>query len=428
MKTEIGYYTANSKIYSSKFDAVQAAKKTNTQIEWNFFNEVFSKTNWSSEPVLSLDELYRIRAQQIREQYDYVIVFCSGGADSNNVIRTFIKNNINVDEVMSLAPISGLNNWNFDRTILDESNTVSETKFALFPLLDEIRNTAPNIKITINDFFQDIIKYNDDEWTFKGCGNIVTVLSAHFTDVLKFPHIDKLVQQGKRVALVYGTDKPIIRISNSGDLYLVFSDAGMNYLNMPEERENPLIDRVLFYWTPDLPELLVKQAHVVAKAISLPEYRYIQEGLRPRPESQLASLADVIKMQEKKGLEPVNKDTIFKRFASVTLSTTYKISEYDIRHSCRREIIPFIYPSTYSSDLFQCRKINVDSGLFARDQQWIHKLHGKSRISEMIISGINTMYSSLPEEYLNSEGTGLHYYFKAYKFGNIRDFEKLAAR
>ncbi len=425
MKTEIGYYTVDGKIYTSKLDAVLAAKQTKSQIEWNFFDGVFSKVNWTEEPVLSLDELYRIRAQQIREKYDYVIVFCSGGADSNNVIRTFMKNNIKVDEVMALAPMSGLNNWNFDKSTLDESNTISETKYALFPLLDEIKNTAPDIKITVNDFFQDIIKYNNEEWTFKACGNIVTVLTSHFTDVLKYPHIDKLIQQGKKVALVYGTDKPIIRIDYFGDIVLAFSDSGVNYLNMPEERMNPFVDRVLFYWTPDLPELLVKQAHVVAKTICLPQFRYIQEYLKSRPLAQLTNtFADVIKMQEKKGLDPTSKTAILNRFMQQATSATYQVSEYEGRSRYEREIIPFIYPTTHSNDLFQCQKVNVDAGLFTRDQQWIHKLHGNSRISEMVMSGVKTLYSSLPEEYLNVDGTGFTYHFKYYRFGNILDFEK----
>ncbi len=425
MKTEIGYYKVNGKIYSSKLDAVLAAKASNSKVEWDFFDGVFSKVKWNEEPVLSLDELYRIRANQIREKYDYVIVFCSGGADSNNVIRTFMKNNIKVDEVIALAPMSGLKNWDFNQATLDEGNTISETKFALFPILEEIRNNAPDIRITINDFFEDILQYKDEEWTYKAAGNIVTVLTSHFTDVLKFAHIDKLVEQGKRIALVYGTDKPIIRIGYNGDMYLAFSDSGVNYLNMPEERCNPLVDRVLFYWTPDLPELLVKQAHVVAKAISLPEYNHVKEYLKARPSKDLTSnFADVIKARESKGLETSTKENIFKNFTPNSLSNSYRVLEFEGRSKYEREIIPFIYPTTYSKNLFQCQKVDVDAGMFTRDQQWIHKLHGGSRISEMVMSGIRSLYFSVPEEFLNVNGTGFTYSIKAYKFGNIKDFEK----
>ena len=183
MKNEIGYYTVEKKTYSNKLNAVLAAQQTNSEIKWNFFDEVFSKVNWFDEPMMSLDELYRIRAQQIRDAYDYVIVFCSGGSDSNNVIRTFINNNIHVDEVIGIAPVSGLKNWVYDPSNLSEDNTISETKFALFPILQEVSTMSPNTKVTLNDFFENIINHTDDHWTFDSCGNVVTVLTSQFTDI-----------------------------------------------------------------------------------------------------------------------------------------------------------------------------------------------------------------------------------------------------
>lgn len=422
MKTEIGYYTVNQKIFTNKFDAVMCAKQTGAEIEWNFFDEKLSKVQWHIEPTASLDELYRIRAQQIRDQYDYIIVFCSGGADSNNVIRTFVNNNIHVDEVMGLAPMSGLRNWNFDPNNLDESNTISETKFALIPLLNEIAAKNPNIKITLNDFFEDIVTYKDDDWTFKACGNIVTVLTSHFTDVLKFPHIDKLVQQGKRIGLVYGTDKPIIRIADSGNLYLVLADAGINYLNMPAEREHPNVDRVLFYWTADLPELMVKQAHVIAKCISLPEYSYIQEYLRPRARTLAeGNFTDIINKQLSNNQTPLTKNEILSRYMPAKHSTSYTL-EFSTKSAYQRSVVPFIYPSTYTKDIFQCQKVDSDAGFFTRDQLWVHVLHEQTKLSDMIKSGIKTLYNSIPEKYLNVNGTGFINHFKIYKFGNILDF------
>ena len=427
MKTEIGHYTVNGKIYPNKFDAVMAAKDTNSTIGWNFFDDVFSKVNWSIEPSQTLDELYRIRAQQIRDTYDYVIVFCSGGADSNNVIRTFLNNNIPVDEVIGLAPMSGLRNWDFNSQNLDESNTITETKFALLPLLNEISNINPKIKITVNDFFEDITKYKDEDWTYQSCGNIVTVLTSHFTDVLKFPHIDKLINQNKRIALVYGTDKPIIRIADSGNLYFVFADSGINYLNMISDRERALVDRVLFYWSPDLPEILVKQSHVVAKTIIMPQYKHIKEYLKTRPVTEsIGSFADLIKMQESKGDNPISKQDILKKFSPFNKENTMP-TEFTGKSIYQRTIIPFIYPSTYSKDLFQCQKVDADAGFFTKDQQWVHDLHKNTRVSEMVISGVNALYNSIPSRYLNMNGTGFINHIKYYQFGKITDFEKVYA-
>ena len=423
MKTEIGHYVVDGKIYTSKFEAVMASKSSGKEIHWSFFDDIFSKVNWLEEPQLSIDELYRIRAQQIREKYDYVIVFCSGGADSNNVIRTFLKNNIRVDEVMALAPMSGLKNFEFTKSNLDEGNTISETKFALFPILDEIKNADPNIKITVNDFFEDIIKYKDAEWTYNSAGNIVTVLTSHFTDVLKFPHIDKIIQQGKRIALVYGSDKPIIRIGATGGLFTVFSDSGINYLNMPTHREHSNVDRVLFYWSADLPEMLVKQAHIVGKVITLPQYEFMRKYFEQRSSYEShGTLVDYIRNQVKRNESPITKSDIFNKFAPNKITDTPPQLLYEGKSKYERAIVPFIYPTTYSKNLFQCQKVDADAGLFTRDQQWLHKLHGNSRISEMVMSGLNDLYSSIPENFLNLNGTGMVYHFKAYKFGEFKNY------
>lgn len=420
IKKDVGFYSVNGKEYSNKFDAVMEAQKTNAEVKWNFFDEVFEKVNWTVEPSLSLDQYYRIRAEQIRNEYDYVIVFCSGGADSTNVIKTFINNNIKVDEVIGLAPVSGLNNWEFDKTNVADLNTISETKFAMFPLFEEL--SKYDIKLTLYDFFEDIIKYKDEEWTFDSCGNIVTALTSHFTNVGKISHIAKLIESGKRIALVYGTDKPIVRISPAGDVIFGFADGGINYLNMPDSRSYPNVDRVLFYWTPNLPEMLVKQAHVVAKALHTPQFNEIlkNEVLVDQKHKFLstASYQDVLDSQQVEA----QKDNIFNRYTSVKNQYS-KISNYtSYRTVYQRSIVPIIYPSTYSKELFQCQKIEIFEGFFTRDQDWIHILHSGTRISEMLMSGTKMLYNSISPSYLNYKGTGFKAIVKIYKIGHTSQF------
>ena len=422
IKNDIGYYSVNNLQFNNKFDAVIAAQQANAVIKWNFFDEVFSTVNWLQEPELSLNELYRIRAQQIRDKYDYIIVFCSGGADSTNVIRTFLDNNIHVDEVMALAPMSGLNNWNFDKNNIGEHNTISETKFALFPLLSEIASRNPNIKITINDFFEEMKKYKDEQWTFDACGNVVTALTAHFTNVLKFNHIDKLIQQGKRVGLVYGADKPIVRINEHGDMLIVFTDSGVNYLNMPNERMHPNLDRVLFYWSAELPDMLVKQSHMIAKAIHLPGNGHLIDFLKARPSSVAAgTFQDYIDSQINSGIDPTTKNDILKEYlpGAGKLDSSTKFSNKSV---FQRTMTPFIYPTTYTKDLFQCQKVDSDAGFFTKDQNWVYELHKDTRISDMILSGVKFLYNSIPTKYLNFNGTGFINHYKVYKFGNVKDY------
>ena len=146
-----GYYVVNNKIYTDKIKAILDAQQTSADIAWNFFRDTFDKVQWTVEPTLSLQELYRIRAQQIRDKYDYVIVRVSGGADSTNIIWSFLNNGIHVDEVITDAPLSGLNNFDWNDKDTSASNTISEIKFVTFPLLEKIRKKW-NIKVGGNLF------------------------------------------------------------------------------------------------------------------------------------------------------------------------------------------------------------------------------------------------------------------------------------
>jgi hypothetical protein len=417
-KNDIGHYRVKDKIFSSKFEAVQEAQRTNADVDWYFYDDVFNKVNWTVEPELSLDDYYKIRAQQIREEYDYVIVFCSGGSDSNNVIRTFLNNNIHVDEVIGIAPMEGLRHWEFDKNNLSEDNTISEVKYAMFPLFNEIASKNPNIKITINDYFNDILEKNDEQWTYDACGNIVTVLTSHFTDVGRLDHINKLIQQGKRIGLVYGTDKPIIRIDANNNLYFVLADSGINYLNIPDSRKFPNVDTVLFYWTPRLPELLVKQAHVVAKALTLPENKPLIGMLKATPKAiATASFQDYLNWQEiNNDRDPITKADILNNFMPNNKFSN-RLLKFSNKSIYQRIIVPFIYPTTYSNGLFQCQKVDADAGFFTKDQAWVHVLHKGSIVSDMVLSGITQLYNSISPKYLNVNGTGFINYYKIYKFG-----------
>lgn len=420
LKNDIGFYTVGKRHFSSKLEAVLAAQISNEDVEWNFFDDVFEKVNWEQEPITSLDDFYKARAQQIREQYDYVIVFCSGGADSTNVIKSFVNNGIKVDEVIGIAPMSGIKNWDYDPNNVADLNIISETKFALLPLLDEL-TTKHHVKCTLYDFFEDMVNYSDEEWTFDSCGNIVTALTSHFTKVDAIPHINKLIQAGKKIALVYGTDKPIVKVSADGSIYFVLSDAGVNYLNMPDHRRYSNVDRVLFYWTPDLPEMLVKQAHVVARVVQQPGFEeiYKNDVLSPANSTNHISYQQVIDYKQARGMEYKSKEQLINHYIS-RKSTSENLSRYSsYRTIYQRAVVPYIYPSTYTKNLWQAQKIEITEGFFTRDQDWVHVLHHGSRVSQVLNAGTTMLYNSIQPRFLNYSGTGFRMLNKIYKIGTV---------
>jgi len=94
---DVSYYRVNNKVFSSKVLACIYATETNQEVEWVFYNNVFDKFDWTVEPSETLDELYDLRARELREKYDYIVISYSAGADSHNVLTSFLRQNLRVD-------------------------------------------------------------------------------------------------------------------------------------------------------------------------------------------------------------------------------------------------------------------------------------------------------------------------------------------
>ena len=90
VNTYLSYYKVNNNIFNSKLNAFLYADLIKSDIvEWIFLlSEYLNTYNWNIEPEETLDELYQIRAKELREKYDYIILMYSGGADSHNVLMS----------------------------------------------------------------------------------------------------------------------------------------------------------------------------------------------------------------------------------------------------------------------------------------------------------------------------------------------------
>jgi hypothetical protein len=62
-----GQYQVGNNVYIHKLEAVYQASKTNTPVTWNFYDSVYSKLNWQQRPAGTLADMYKERAQQLRE-------------------------------------------------------------------------------------------------------------------------------------------------------------------------------------------------------------------------------------------------------------------------------------------------------------------------------------------------------------------------
>ena len=92
-----GFYKSDGVKFYSKYEAMCLGTPSKTT--WHYNDQLFSSFDWKKPSMMPLSELYRRRAEQLRNDYDYLILMYSGGADSENILDTFVTNNIHLDEV-----------------------------------------------------------------------------------------------------------------------------------------------------------------------------------------------------------------------------------------------------------------------------------------------------------------------------------------
>ena len=154
---KLGYYIVGDKIFYNKHLALLESTRTKHFPHWNFNREVYQKINTTIEPQTSLREFYRLRAQQIRDKYDWIRLEFSGGSDSTTVLYSFINNGIHIDEVVYRFPAHGTQGLDPDPKNTKPENTLSEYEYAAKPVLQHLTTHFPQIKITVHDFSKNII-------------------------------------------------------------------------------------------------------------------------------------------------------------------------------------------------------------------------------------------------------------------------------
>ena len=267
--SHLGYYKVNNKFFNDKIEAILEANTNLADVEWNFHQEVYGQINWLVEPDLTLDDYYRMRAQQIREQFEYVVILCSGGGDSTNVAYSFLRNGIKVDEIIASAPLSGLSRWQHQNRDNSADNTMSETYYAQLPLVKDLAAEFPDVKITINDYFETMLNFKTDDWLFRS-GEWIHPSSGARYNLERLTHLRNMAEAGKKIAIVYGIDKPMLIFDREDNIRLAMADRTVNVQRPAFEKNYPNVQNVLFYFSPEMPLMQVKQAHALAKWLFQP--------------------------------------------------------------------------------------------------------------------------------------------------------------
>ena len=379
MIDDVGFYTVGNEKFYNKIHAMFRAQQLNTEPVWNFNDELFSKLDWTREPTESLSELYAIRAKQIREQYDYVLMFVSGGADSTNMVFAFLDNGLHIDEIVASAPISGLKDWDSDSVKdSDVKNTIEETFLTQIPFLQKLQTNYPKIKVTLHDYFEDMLNYKEDDWLLKGTDWMHPTMAGRY-NLDRYLHLKRIAESGKKIAIVQGIDKPqVIKLPNC--MAILFVDT--TYNNKYDSIKHPNTFPVFFYHSPDLPKLIIKQAHVAARFLLKPENAILAKAM------------------------PYNYDEV--KNIPEHIMEAYNGHNGGIYE---RGIVPVIYPSIKKWS-YQAGK--PDKMFLGNHDHWFYKHHQGTNIYKMMESDLKNLITSLDKRFLNYKPRGL-LGFKSYK-------------
>jgi len=282
MEKNRGYWRVDNEYYTNKVLAIIAAQHRNLEpedITFHYNEDSWNQLDWSVEPNESLQELYVQRAQQLRDKYETLILRFSGGADSYNILKTFVDNNIKLDVVT-------MNEYHAPGTTSSVNTTNVEKKLLAKPLLDQVISQGAKFEVITNDFSSTFSAVGDDPtWIFDIDAPRFTCIDISACRALTTPEFSKW--DSPTTGVILGIDKPKVWFKEGKICYFSMPD----HLHTMQTPVNKMVPEP-FYWTVDMPKIVVKQCHAVKN--------YWRNHL-----AELGDLVDVVEITGKPRLVPL---------------------------------------------------------------------------------------------------------------------------
>ena len=270
-----GHYLYNNKIYHKRedaFDDMLINKDYNNRIEFYYNDHVFQAIDWTVPVQVSLDELYKLRAKQLRDQYKYLVLLFSGGADSSQILNTFLKHNIFIDEIICLHTETLSNKLDYSN-LDEEMKYYLEYELASKPLLKKVAELSPNTKITAvdqTDFMVD--SYVNKKYTHLGLEKGETAQVSIFTErgnttifnLLHYP--ETYLKDSDNIGVIRGFEKPNLLV-NKTELKFYFTDITLHQTKSIRKYNMNKITFEDFYWSPNFPLIPIKQCQIIKELL-----------------------------------------------------------------------------------------------------------------------------------------------------------------
>lgn len=202
--------------------------------------------DWTQEPKESIKELCKQHAQLIRDSYDYVILYFSGGSDSTTILNAFLDNNIPIDEIITTT---------FDQVDIPCFDGIYAQNYLKMKGYTGIF-TNPRISLDKLTTFMKSDTTLSEAKNYTGTINSLTRLSID-----KLEQYDFAVRRKRlgNVAHIYGFEHP--KVLNINNHYYVVHTVGRELIIRCNHNDKA----INFFSSKTFPKLYVKQAHMIAK-------------------------------------------------------------------------------------------------------------------------------------------------------------------
>jgi hypothetical protein len=216
--------------------------KSKQTYRFYFYENEYDRHDWTKEPTDSWDTLVHARCLQLRQQYKALKLFYSAGRDSNHILRSFVKHKIPIDELI----------------LMDFSENpirVKEYNEFVLPMALKYQKINPAVKIsTIKVSHQLYENFYSDDWMEKQNTLQLGIFQPINYEWMVRKCTDPAVSS---TGFILGTDKPKIQYKD-GMVYTAVLDKTLEvFLN------NGVDNLEYFYYSPTLPELHIKQCHML---------------------------------------------------------------------------------------------------------------------------------------------------------------------
>ena len=259
------YWTNGTIKYSNKYDALQGVRGKSSMLLFSFHEKVFDDCDFTVEPILSYDELLKQRAQQLRDTHSYIRLWYSGESDSNTILKAFLNNNIHIDEIVTVRDSVSDNFDGFYGAY--EANLISLPQFKKFAV--QLRNTKLTVKELGNDYFNFLYDENHKDRVLASNLPASMIRRGRNLFTVFYDYFGKEFFKDNYTEIV-GYQKPRLRIKDGEFIDETMADAAFN--------DTTYDNQEAFFTTPNMPELHIKQCHMVKSYIKS-KYPNLLNGL-----------------------------------------------------------------------------------------------------------------------------------------------------